>query len=131
MEWLCSQLGWPFQSPRNIADLVHLEAVFDVLDLYLWLRYILLAIFFFAIETPLVFLTMDDDVKMLVDKSGKTGFGLCSAYSNTSIFLVTVHQKGVLADEKLSYPFPKVHRGACSGQRRKTTRGHPAEIAPL
>jgi len=39
LEWLCRQLGWPFQAPRTIADLVHLEAVFDVLDLYLWLRF--------------------------------------------------------------------------------------------
>lgn len=25
--------------PRTILDLIHLEGVFDVLDLYLWLRY--------------------------------------------------------------------------------------------
>lgn len=37
--WLCNQCGWPFQLPRTIIDLVHLEAVFDVLDLYLWLSY--------------------------------------------------------------------------------------------
>jgi ATP-dependent RNA helicase SUPV3L1/SUV3 len=39
LEWLCRQLGWPLQSPQSIVDLVHLEAVFDVLDLYLWLSY--------------------------------------------------------------------------------------------
>ncbi|XP_053694212.1 ATP-dependent RNA helicase SUV3 homolog, mitochondrial [Sabethes cyaneus] len=38
-DWLCNQCGWPFQLPRTIIDLVHLEAVFDVLDLYLWLSY--------------------------------------------------------------------------------------------
>jgi ATP-dependent RNA helicase SUPV3L1/SUV3 len=37
--WLCNQVGWPFSMPRTIGDLVHLEAVFDVLDLYLWLSY--------------------------------------------------------------------------------------------
>jgi ATP-dependent RNA helicase SUPV3L1/SUV3 len=37
--WLCTQVGWPFSMPRTIGDLVHLEAVFDVLDLYLWLSY--------------------------------------------------------------------------------------------
>ncbi|KAG5670604.1 hypothetical protein PVAND_000854 [Polypedilum vanderplanki] len=37
--WLCSQIGWPFSMPRTILDLVHLEAVFDVMDLYLWLSY--------------------------------------------------------------------------------------------
>lgn len=37
--WLCGQIGWPFSMPRTILDLVHLESVFDVLDLYLWLSY--------------------------------------------------------------------------------------------
>lgn len=37
--WLCAQVGWPFSMPRTILDLVHLESVFDVLDLYLWLSY--------------------------------------------------------------------------------------------
>ncbi|XP_063227571.1 ATP-dependent RNA helicase SUV3 homolog, mitochondrial [Bacillus rossius redtenbacheri] len=38
-DWLCRSIGWPFTSPKTIIDLVHLEAVFDVLDLYLWLSY--------------------------------------------------------------------------------------------
>lgn len=37
--WLCQHIGWPFQMPRTILDLAHLEGVFDVLDLYLWLSY--------------------------------------------------------------------------------------------
>nr|XP_042901967.1 ATP-dependent RNA helicase SUV3 homolog, mitochondrial [Parasteatoda tepidariorum] len=39
IEKLCRTIGWPFSSPQNISDLVHQEAVFDVLDLYLWLSY--------------------------------------------------------------------------------------------
>ncbi|KAL1137981.1 hypothetical protein AAG570_009676 [Ranatra chinensis] len=35
--WLCRHIGAPFSVPKSIGDLVHLEAVFDVLDLYLWL----------------------------------------------------------------------------------------------
>lgn len=38
-DWLCRQIGWPFACPNTLLDLVHLEAVFDVLDLYLWLSY--------------------------------------------------------------------------------------------
>ncbi|GLV44426.1 Suv3 helicase [Carabus blaptoides fortunei] len=38
-DWLCRNIGWPVQSPKTIIDLVHLETVFDVLDLYLWLSY--------------------------------------------------------------------------------------------
>ncbi|XP_054713658.1 ATP-dependent RNA helicase SUV3 homolog, mitochondrial-like [Uloborus diversus] len=39
VEKLCRTIGWPFSAPQNIVDLVHQEAVFDVLDLYLWLSY--------------------------------------------------------------------------------------------
>lgn len=38
-EWVCRHIGWPSPAPKNIKDLVHLEAVHDVLDLYLWLSY--------------------------------------------------------------------------------------------
>lgn len=43
--WLCTQVGWPFSIPKTILDLVHLEAVFDVLDLYLWFSYRFMDIF--------------------------------------------------------------------------------------
>lgn len=43
--WLCTQVGWPFSIPKTIIDLVHLEAVFDVLDLYLWFSYRFMDIF--------------------------------------------------------------------------------------
>ncbi|XP_027871664.1 ATP-dependent RNA helicase SUPV3L1, mitochondrial [Xiphophorus couchianus] len=38
-DWVRRHIGWPLAAPRNIKDLVHLEAVHDVLDLYLWLSY--------------------------------------------------------------------------------------------
>lgn len=38
LEWMCRQLGWPLRIPLTVTELVHLEGVFDVLDLYLWLR---------------------------------------------------------------------------------------------
>ncbi|GLH11315.1 hypothetical protein R5R35_001449 [Gryllus longicercus] len=38
-DWLKRNIGWPLDIPQTIIDLVHLEAVFDVLDLYLWLSY--------------------------------------------------------------------------------------------
>jgi ATP-dependent RNA helicase SUPV3L1/SUV3 len=44
-DWLCNQVSWPFGLPKTILDLVHLEAVFDVLDLYLWLSYRFMDIF--------------------------------------------------------------------------------------
>ncbi|XP_017967451.1 ATP-dependent RNA helicase SUV3 homolog, mitochondrial [Drosophila navojoa] len=38
-EFIKRNCGWPFKLPRTILDLVHLESVFDVMDLYLWLSY--------------------------------------------------------------------------------------------
>ncbi|XP_077570273.1 ATP-dependent RNA helicase SUPV3L1, mitochondrial [Stigmatopora nigra] len=38
-DWICRHVNWPVAPPKNIKDLVHLEAVHDVLDLYLWLSY--------------------------------------------------------------------------------------------
>ncbi|XP_059926828.1 ATP-dependent RNA helicase SUPV3L1, mitochondrial [Gadus macrocephalus] len=38
-DWVCRHIRWPLPAPKNIKDLVHLEAVHDVLDLYLWLSY--------------------------------------------------------------------------------------------
>ncbi|XP_022598108.1 ATP-dependent RNA helicase SUPV3L1, mitochondrial [Seriola dumerili] len=38
-DWVCRHVSWPLAEPKNIKDLVHLEAVHDVLDLYLWLSY--------------------------------------------------------------------------------------------
>jgi len=38
-DWLCTQVGWPFSHPETILDLMHLEAVHDVFDIYLWLSY--------------------------------------------------------------------------------------------
>ncbi|XP_050678930.1 ATP-dependent RNA helicase SUV3 homolog, mitochondrial isoform X1 [Leptidea sinapis] len=37
--WMCNVVDWPLPAPKTITDLVHLEAVFDVLELYLWLSY--------------------------------------------------------------------------------------------
>ncbi|XP_018605074.1 ATP-dependent RNA helicase SUPV3L1, mitochondrial [Scleropages formosus] len=38
-DWVCRHISWPPMPPKNIKDLAHLEAVHDVLDLYLWLSY--------------------------------------------------------------------------------------------
>lgn len=38
-DWISRHISWPLAAPKNIKDLVHLEAVHEVLDLYLWLSY--------------------------------------------------------------------------------------------
>ncbi|XP_076172013.1 suv3 RNA helicase [Ptiloglossa arizonensis] len=37
--WMTKQIQWPPEPPGNISDLIHLETVFDVMDVYLWLSY--------------------------------------------------------------------------------------------
>ncbi|XP_034188078.1 suv3 RNA helicase isoform X1 [Osmia lignaria lignaria] len=39
VKWLSHQINWPPKIPMNLVDLVRLEGVFDVLDIYLWLSY--------------------------------------------------------------------------------------------
>ena len=39
LDWLCRSINWPLDVPQKMSELVHLEQVFDVLDLYLWLSY--------------------------------------------------------------------------------------------
>ncbi|WAR21904.1 SUV3-like protein [Mya arenaria] len=37
--WLSKNLGIPLKPPRTIAELQHLQAIFNVIDIYLWLSY--------------------------------------------------------------------------------------------
>ncbi|XP_017790388.1 PREDICTED: ATP-dependent RNA helicase SUV3 homolog, mitochondrial [Habropoda laboriosa] len=39
ISWLRTQIKWPLEIPSTIKHLIHLEGVFDVLDVYLWLSY--------------------------------------------------------------------------------------------
>lgn len=54
-DWLCKHIGWPFTIPKTIIDLVHLEAVFDVLDLYLWFRFVLFSNLLFEMLANIIF----------------------------------------------------------------------------
>ena len=36
---LKKMIEWPFKTPQNVNEVAHLETVYDVLDLYLWLAY--------------------------------------------------------------------------------------------
>lgn len=39
VDWLKRTISWPCKPPAKIDDLMHLEAIFDVFELYLWLSY--------------------------------------------------------------------------------------------
>ncbi|XP_035673123.1 ATP-dependent RNA helicase SUPV3L1, mitochondrial-like [Branchiostoma floridae] len=38
-DWVCRLIGWPVAMPRTIRELMYLESIHDVLDVYLWLSY--------------------------------------------------------------------------------------------
>lgn len=44
-EFMAKHCGLPVRLPQSIADLVHLENIFDVMDIYLWLSYRFVDIF--------------------------------------------------------------------------------------
>ncbi len=46
-EYLKKLLDWPFKIPNNLNEVTHLENVYDVLDLYLWLGHRFPEIFFY------------------------------------------------------------------------------------
>ena len=37
--WIRRNISWPCKPPKNLVELNHLETVFDVFELYLWLSY--------------------------------------------------------------------------------------------
>lgn len=37
--WLSKQIQWPPAIPSNLSELLRLEGIFDILDIYLWLSY--------------------------------------------------------------------------------------------
>lgn len=62
-DWVMGHCGWPFALPKTIIDLVHLEAIFDVLDLYLWLSYRFMDLFPDAILVREVQKELDDIIQ--------------------------------------------------------------------
>ncbi|XP_046885189.1 ATP-dependent RNA helicase SUPV3L1, mitochondrial [Hypomesus transpacificus] len=63
-EWVCRQINWPLVPPKNIKDLVHLEAVHDVLDLYLWLSYRFMDMFPDANHVRVIQQELDDIIQL-------------------------------------------------------------------
>lgn len=63
-EWVCRHVNWPLIPPKNIKDLVHLEAVHDVLDLYLWLSYRFMDMFPDATQVRVIQQELDDIIQL-------------------------------------------------------------------
>ncbi|TRZ20719.1 hypothetical protein HGM15179_006383 [Zosterops borbonicus] len=63
-DWLCRHTKWPLAAPKNIKELIHLEAVHDVFDLYLWLSYRFLDMFPDAVLVRDIQKKLDDIIQI-------------------------------------------------------------------
>lgn len=126
-DWVCRHIGWPLAAPRNIKDLVHLEAVHDVLDLYLWLRW---CAFFTRVSLPgFSFWTLTDLTLSLVFRSYRfmDMFPDTAAIRGIQQELDNIIQQGVrnitrlirASDPNLSDP-PEQNAAAAAGSRSRS-----------
>ncbi|XP_004521178.1 ATP-dependent RNA helicase SUV3 homolog, mitochondrial [Ceratitis capitata] len=62
-DFITRNCGWPFALPKTIIDLMHLESVFDVMDLYLWLSYRFMDLFPDAMSVRIAQKELDDIIQ--------------------------------------------------------------------
>lgn len=97
--WLCQAVEWPQPLPKTIMDLVNLEAVFDILELYLWLRYDFRILMLNVINAKVCFFLLfteqriDRDVLLNYFLSGFSFIGIadtnnCLPVRSRGVFLV-------------------------------------------
>nr|CAH7749505.1 unnamed protein product [Callosobruchus chinensis] len=107
-DWLCRNIGWPLQPPQTIIDLVHLEAVFDVLDLYLWLSYRFSDMF----NQPDLVRDMQRELDQIIQegivqltkllKNSETGISSGTAVADDDQFTMNRQKQNYLRETKLS-----------------------------
>lgn len=59
-EFVAKSCGLPVRLPQSIADLIHLENIFDVMDIYLWLSYRFIDIYPHGVEIRSAQIQLDD-----------------------------------------------------------------------
>ncbi|CAH1988279.1 unnamed protein product [Acanthoscelides obtectus] len=107
-DWLCRNIGWPLQPAKTIIDLVHLEAVFDVLDLYLWLSYRFSDMF----NQPDLVRDMQRELDQIIQegivqltkllKNSETGISSGTAVADDDQFVMNRQKQHYLREPKLS-----------------------------
>uniref|UniRef100_A0A8B9QBY9 ATP-dependent RNA helicase SUPV3L1, mitochondrial n=1 Tax=Apteryx owenii TaxID=8824 RepID=A0A8B9QBY9_APTOW len=109
-DWLCRHTKWPLAPPKNIKELVHLEAVHDVFDLYLWLSYRFMDMFPDAVLVRDIQKKLDDIIQIgvcnitrLIRASQSTAAsGSLKAYRSAARREdLKTHGRGSLADRLL------------------------------
>lgn len=82
-DWLKRQISWPCRQPKNLEELNHLETVFDVLELYLWLSYRFTDIF----PEPQQVRELQADLDTLIYGGVSNIVGLIKAVQSTQVRL--------------------------------------------
>ncbi|EZA53186.1 ATP-dependent RNA helicase SUV3-like protein, mitochondrial [Ooceraea biroi] len=111
--WLCQHIGWPFQLPKTILDLVHLEAVFDVLDLYLWLSY--------------RFVDLFPDAKMVRDVQKELDALIATGIVKLTTLLMNSDEGGENDSFELQTQKQKFYRSSESSGKRSIGKGKLTE----
>lgn len=104
--WICRHVHWPVSCPKTIKDLVHLESVHDVLDLYLWLSYRFMDMFPDANLVRQIQKELDSIIRMGVYNITKL---IRESESNSSLPLAENHVKDKAKDVNLNETF-KIQR---------------------
>ncbi|XP_076762122.1 suv3 RNA helicase [Xylocopa sonorina] len=101
--WLCSQIGWPPKTPTNLADLVRLEGIFDVLDVYLWLSYRMSDLFPDGDSVRQLQQELDKIIEEGIKRIAKLfKSSYAGIYNNYIIYVTDKPIKGTLADTLIS-----------------------------
>ncbi|XP_053307034.1 ATP-dependent RNA helicase SUPV3L1, mitochondrial [Spea bombifrons] len=132
-DWICRHISWPVTCPKTIKDLVHLESVHDILDLYLWLSYRFMDMFPDANLVRQIQKELDSIIRMGVYNITKL---IRASESNASVAMkdnaaLQDPKQGALTDmallgkfqlqrkvrkAKLSQPFPRKIEGSLASK---------------
>ncbi|XP_004624012.1 ATP-dependent RNA helicase SUPV3L1, mitochondrial [Octodon degus] len=104
--WLRRYIKWPLCPPKNIKDLMDLEAVHDVLDLYLWLSY--------------RFMDMFPDAILIRDLQKELDSIIQDGVHNITKLIKISESRKLLNLENSASGTPALLSGASTGQARRT-----------
>lgn len=104
--WLRRYIKWPLCAPKNIKDLMDLEAVHDVLDLYLWLSY--------------RFMDMFPDAILIRDLQKELDSIIQDGVHNITKLIKISESRKLLNLENSSSLTSALSSGASTGQARRT-----------
>lgn len=124
-------ISYPFEMPRSVADLQHLEVVYDVLDLYLWLSNRFSAVFNESHEIR----ALRVDLEAMIYKGIKE-LSKSSSWNEASRLASNHHRHGLIRSTKSQFnPSPESavqikNMFSSAINRLNTTSNQPSSSVP-